>query len=79
MLPTCQAVGAVPKCPPACRSSPPFHTAMGTDEPLEFDVSTTKNTKRHESKKWVTPDKIRAKHSEQEVAAAASNPEPGFP
>ncbi|WP_417388070.1 hypothetical protein [Gimesia sp.] len=48
--PTCLIVGARPMCPPAWRGTNQFHTTMGTDEPLEIDFSTTKNTKPHESK-----------------------------
>ena len=66
-------VGARPKCPPAWRLSNQYHSTSETSDTCNRDISTTKNTKYHESKSGVSPDVIRAERSEQEVTAAAFN------
>ena len=66
-------------CPPAWRKSTPFQSPMGADESSQTEIPTTKNTNTPKSKKRVSPDKIRAERSEQEVAVPAFFPEPNFP
>ena len=65
-------------CRPAWRVSTWYHPQWEQNETSHPELVTTKDTKPHERKKRVSPDKIRAERSEQEVAAAAFPPEPGF-
>ena len=66
-------VESTPTYPPTWRLSNQYHSTSETSDTCNRDISTTKNTKYHESKSGVSPDVIRAERSEQEVTAAAFN------